>query len=240
MAVKVVSWNRVEFPISYDLINPTATGPKLLFLHGWGARKELMEIFQSEFQGYRQLYLDLPGFGRSGLPVPLDSIGYSAVVRVFLGAVGFIPDGIVGHSFGGKIGLLLTPPKLILLASAGLPLPKPWPVKLKIYIFKGLKRLGLGRLRNLFVSPDGRGLFPELYETFKQVVNEDFSEKFATYSGKPLLFGGEEDRIVPPEIVRRQGELLGVKPIFLPGDHFFFVQEENRRRIGEEVRGLFK
>jgi pimeloyl-ACP methyl ester carboxylesterase len=197
-----------------------------------------MEPFRSHFAPFPQLYLDLPGFGRSTLPFPFTTFEYAEVVAQFLSEVGFTPKLIVAHSFGGKIALLLRPPKLVLLASAGIPLPKPVSVRLKIALFKLAKKVGLGRLRPLFASRDIKGADPVLYETFKRVVDEDFTSYYRNFSGEVVLFGGREDRAVPPVAIEKQGELLGVEPIFLEGDHFFYLSENNLKTIAQKGREL--
>jgi len=240
LALRKIKWRGEEFPISYKIVNPDKS-PSLLFLHGWGAKKELMELFAPHFPHFRQLYIDLPGFGGSQpLPIPLKTADYKEIVAQFLEEINFHPDGVIAHSFGGKVGLLLSPPVLILLASAGIPVEKPLSVKAKIALFKLLKKLGIGeKLRHLFVSADAKGASETLYQTFKNVVDEDFSSHFSQFKGEVLLFGGDRDTAVPPEAVRRQGELLGVTPNILPGDHFFFLNPENRVAIVKMVENLF-
>jgi len=208
--------------------------PKILFLHGWGGRRESMEPFIPFFSNAIQLYVDLPGFGSSTLPFPLKTIDYTSILRQFLEEFPFQPDLIVAHSFGGKVGLLLTPPNLLLLGSAGIPVPKPFSVRLKIATFKILKKIGLGKFRDWFISRDVRGVSPALYQTFKQVVDEDFRPYFQDFKGKVVIFGGKEDRAVPPVAIGTQGKLMGIEPIFLSGNHFFYLEPTNLEVIARK------
>jgi non-heme chloroperoxidase len=87
---------------------------------------------------------------------------------------------------------MLKPDLLVLLASAGIVLPKPYSVRLKIRIYKIFKALGLGNFRKYFVSSDAKGMSQNMYETFKNVVDEDFSDIFRNYKGEVLIFGGKK------------------------------------------------
>jgi alpha/beta hydrolase family protein len=141
----------------------------------------------------------------------------------------------MGHSFGGKIAALLAPRNLILLSSAGIIEPKPFVVRAKIAIFKILKRLGLAGLWRAFASKDAAGMSKTMYETLKNVVNEDFRDIFSALSPQnALIFWGKDDRATS----LKSGELIhslirNSKFYPLAGDHFFFLQSADF--IGEQI-----
>jgi len=64
-----------------------------------------------------------------------------------------------------------------------------------------------------------------MYETFKNVVDEDFSEDFEKFEGKATLFWGKEDSATPLYAGEKMASLF-VNSDFYPceGDHFFFLQ----------------
>jgi pimeloyl-ACP methyl ester carboxylesterase len=161
-------------------------------------------------------------------------------VDAFLNELKVKKEVIVGHSFGGKVATLLNPNLLVLLSSAGIVMPKPLSIRMKIKLFKLLKKLGLSRFREFFVSKDARGVSENMYETFKNVVDEDFGEVFKNYKGRVLIFGGNKDTAVPPEAVKKQSELFKSKFIMLNGDHYFFFKgneaQKNREIIEKEIR----
>jgi len=197
MALRSIEVENKKFDISYDIINPS--GKKdIIFLHGWGSNKEIMKCFSDNFKEFRHIYIDMPGFGKSPNPYVLTTFDYAKIIDEFLKSININKDIIIGHSFGGKVATLLEPDLLVLLASAGIVMPKPLGVRIKIKTFKILKKLGLSKFRKFFVSEDARGMSENMYETFKRVVDEDFSEIFANYTGKVLIFGGEEDTAVVP------------------------------------------
>ena len=52
--------------------------------------------------------LDLPGFGESQLPKEVfDSADYARIVKKFIDMMGIEGHILIGHSFGGKLSILL-------------------------------------------------------------------------------------------------------------------------------------
>jgi pimeloyl-ACP methyl ester carboxylesterase len=241
MALRRVEFNNKKFDISYEIINPS-NEKNIIFLHGWGSNKEIMKCFIPYFEEYRQIYIDLPGFGKSSNDYVLNTKDYAEIIEILLKELNISKDIVVGHSFGGKVATLLNPEVLVLLASAGIVLPKPLSVKIKIKTYKFLKNLGLQKFRKYFVSSDAKGMSENMYETFKNVVDEDFKEVFAKYKGKVLIFGGKEDTAVPEKAVNEQGRLFNSKIIMLNGGHYFFFQgndaAKNRKIISKEVKNV--
>ena len=246
MALRKIKVDDKEFEINYDIVNPSET-KNIIFLHGWGSNKEIMKVFSENFKDYRQIYIDMPGFGKSPNPYVLTTFDYAKIIDTFLKELNIKKDIIMGHSFGGKVATLLKPDLLVLLASAGIVMAKPFSVRFKIRVYKILKNLGLSKFRKFFVSNDAKGMSENMYETFKNVVDEDFSEVFANYNGKVLIFGGENDTAVPPEAVKKQGELLKSKVVMLSGNHYFFFNSpsvegarENRKIIEKSFKGIYE
>ena len=79
-----------------------------------------------------------------------------------------------------------------------------------------------------------------MYETFKNVVDEDFNDIFAKYTGNALIFGGDKDTAVPVEAIKKQGKLLNSKIIMLSGEHYFFLNFQNREIIEKEILNVYK
>ena len=232
MAVKRIEVDGKIFDISYEIINPQ-NKTNIIFLHGWGSNKEIMKCFSENFSDFRHIYIDMPGFGKSPNFYVLNTLDYAKIMDEFLKSINIYKDIIIGHSFGGKVATLLKPDLLVLLASAGIRMPKPLSVKIKIKTYKLLKDLGLSKFRKFFISSDARGMSENMYETFKNVVDEDFSDIFAKYTGEVLIFGGKEDTAVPPEAIKKQGELFNSKPIMLSGNHYFFFNSPNIKKTQE-------
>ncbi|MBP5779103.1 MAG: alpha/beta hydrolase, partial [Campylobacter sp.] len=79
MAAKDIIYNNISYKISYDMLN-TEHEPYILVLHGWGAKKELMmAAFKNKFKNFRQVYVDMPGFGNSSVEIPIKTSDYAGI-----------------------------------------------------------------------------------------------------------------------------------------------------------------
>jgi len=238
MAVKSIQYKQYTFTISYEIVNPNEK-VDLVVLHGWGSNKKLMmQSFSKKMHGFRHIYIDLPGFGNSTCSRALTSFDVARIIDLFMNQVNASKDIIMGHSFGGKVALLLEPKILILVASAGIYIPKPLVVQFKIRATKVLNALGLKKFRSLFVAEDAKALSRPMYETFKNVVNEDFSREFSEYKGVALLFWGREDTATPLSSAKKIDELIEESYLELyDGDHYFFIQHAND--IANKIENTF-
>lgn len=234
MARKEIDYNGNSFAIAYEIINPSQPRD-ILFLHGWGSNKEIMQsAFGKVLPGFRQIYIDLPGFGKSESPTALTTADYAGIVETFLDAIGAKKEVIAGHSFGGKVATLLQPQLLVLLSSAGIVTPKPLSIRLKIALFKLLKPLGGGSLRKWFAAKDVSGMPPHMYQTFKNVVDEDFSGVFGKYPGRALLFWGISDTATPLQSAEKIASLIPDSQLIpMEGDHYFFTR--HAREIAAKI-----
>ncbi len=225
MASKEIFYKETPFQLSYELVNPSQD-KILLVLHGWGSNKEIMkQAFGKLLPDYRHIYLDLPGFGKSSNEMVLSTEDYARIVQLFLNELGVVPTIAMGHSFGGKVATLLDTPCLVLLSSAGIVTVKPWSVRVKIATFKLLKPLGMKKIRELFVAPDAKNMSHEMYETFKNVVDEDFEAQFAKSRSKALCFWGKDDTATPLYTGEKIAGLIKDAQFYpLEGDHFFFLK----------------
>ena len=228
MASKEIVYKEQPFKLAYELVNPTQD-EVLLVLHGWGSNKEIMkQAFGKTLTQYKHIYLDMPGFGKSNNEMILTTEDYGHIVQEFLDTLDVKASIVMGHSFGGKVATLLNTPCLVLLSSAGVVTVKPWSVKVKIATFKLLKPLGMKKIRALFVAPDAQGMSHEMYETFKNVVDEDFEDSFAKSKSKALCFWGKEDTATPLYTGEKIAGLIENSTFYpLDGDHFFFLQHKD-------------
>jgi len=228
MASKEIFYKEHTFQLSYELVNP-AQEEVLLVLHGWGSNKEIMkQAFAKLLPTYKHIYLDMPGFGKSSNDIILTTEDYAKIVQLFLDALHVKANIAMGHSFGGKVSTLLRTPCLVLLSSAGIVTEKPWSIKIKIATFKLLKPLGFAKIRQLFVAPDAKDMSHEMYETFKNVVDEDFEDSFSASNSKALCFWGKEDTATPLYTGEKISGLIANSEFYpLDGDHFFFLKHAN-------------
>ena len=228
MALKAIEYDSVRYEISYDMQN-LEKKRDFIVLHGWGSDKEIMKrAFGRFLPTFRHLYIDLPGFGKSGTQKALTTKEYAAILERFFQVANVKKDIVLGHSFGGKVATLLRPKLLVLLSSAGIVEKKPLSVKAKIALYKMLKPFGGERVRKFFVAKDAKRMPKHMYETFKNVVNEDFTPHFSAYEGEALIFWGREDRATSLKSGEKIASLIEKSRWYpLQGDHYFFLQSSH-------------
>lgn len=225
MAVKTVETIKGSFDIAYDIVN-VGMERQILFLHGWGSNKDVMKAaFADRFKGFTLVFVDMPGFGKSPNEQVLKTTDYVQIMQSFLNAVQLKPFAVFGHSFGGKVATLLAPQILCLLSSAGIVEKKPFKVRAKIKIFKFLKKLFGDSMYKLFVTKDADGMPKNMYETLKNVVDEDFSAYFSAAKSKTLVFWGRNDTATSIQSGEKIASLIPNSHFYdFDGDHYFFLK----------------
>jgi pimeloyl-ACP methyl ester carboxylesterase len=192
-------------------------GPAVLLLHGWGGSLQSMWPVARELAalGYAAHILDLPGFGESDLPSePWTVARYAEWVMAYLKTTELDEVFLIGHSFGGRISLVLGADypqhikKIALSNSAGIRLPLTF--RMRIYqlgrkvVLGALSLPGLGRVKNTvrgyfrqrFGSEDYLNAGP-LVETFKLVIKQDLRVFARRVQAPTLLFWGDLDQDTP-------------------------------------------
>src|SRR5690606_34712391 len=103
----------------------------------------IVNLLRVHFKVYA---LDLPGFGKSDKPeFPFNSQDYSRIVKKFMDLMEIKKATLIGHSFGGKVSIILAVnhpervERLVLIDSAGIPPKRSIKYYLKVYSFKTLK-----------------------------------------------------------------------------------------------------
>jgi pimeloyl-ACP methyl ester carboxylesterase len=238
MALKSISYNQHTLDISYEIINPHAK-VDLIVLHGWGSNKNLMkQSFSPYMDEFRHIYIDLPGFGNSTCNLILNSADYARIIELLMVHLNASKDIILGHSFGGKVALLLNPSILVLVGSAGIYLKKPLLVKMKIALTKIANFLGVKKISSLLMAQDAQKLSEPMYQTFKNVVNEDFTKKFSVYDGTALLCWGKNDTATPLGSAKKINELIKDSSLKVyDGDHYFFML--HAQDVSKQVQDTF-
>jgi pimeloyl-ACP methyl ester carboxylesterase len=239
VASKSLSVQDKQFSISYDILNPSGN-KDFIVLHGWGSNKEIMKnAFSPYLSDLRHIYIDLPGFGKSSNNHILTTDDYVQIIEEFLKLLNSDKFIIAGHSYGGKVATLLNPKNLVLLSSAGILEKKSSSVKTKIFFAKLLNTLGLGKLTKAFRSKDVNTMSENMYETFKNVVNEDFTSMFKEYKNNALVFWGENDTATSLESGKKIASLMDNSTfVSYDGDHYFFAY--NAKDITKRIEnGIF-
>lgn len=192
-------------------------GYPLILLHGWGANSDsLNSLFHYFNKKYLVINLDLPGFGKSDTPIKsFNGEDYKSIVLKFIKSLKLKNFTIIGHSFGGRIGIRIASENidelkgLILIDSAGIREKKTNKQKISEATFKILKKITLkifkGKkqekfldfLRNIFGSIDYKMQKGVMRETLVKIVNEDLTTNLKRINTKTLIIWGEKDKELP-------------------------------------------
>ncbi|MBK9125936.1 MAG: alpha/beta hydrolase [Chloroflexi bacterium] len=204
-------------------------GPTVVMLHGWGASIDLLRPLGERLAplGYRVVMFDLPGFGQTPPPsTPWNVFDYAQHVAAELDALGIQKAHVFGHSFGGRLSLILGADypgrvgKLVLSDAAGIRAPLPLMIRARTGGYKGLRRgleaVGLRglseRLRAAYNARYGSSDFNAasgvMRETFVKVVNQDLRDWAKRVAAPTLLFWGSADEDTPLEQGRELESLI--------------------------------
>ncbi len=191
-------------------------GDPILLIHGWGSSIKPWQPIMGGFDGNRVIALDLPGCGESDiLKTPWELEDYCDFIVKFLNKIGVSNPMVAGHSHGGRIAIkmvaegMISPKKLILFDSAGIPKKKSLSKKLRIYTYKLIKNILtlpliknytaelLDKVRRHFGSADYRSAPPVMRATMVKVVNRDMRPLMPEIKCPTLLIWGENDTDTP-------------------------------------------
>lgn len=212
--------------LNYEVLG---SGKKnLIILHGWGGSlQEWMPVAKRLETGYKVWLLDFPGFGGSPKPSFDWSIyDYANFVKAFLQEFKIKDPIILGHSFGGRVAVLLKAEKLVLIDAAGLE-------------FKSLKTkiFGLGsdyikwvpqNIKNIFGSPDYKSS-GSMRKIFVKVVNQDLSKEMTEVKCPTVIIWGEKDMVLPIIQAKKIKELIrdSILRVVWGADHWPHLSKPN-------------
>lgn len=170
----------------------------LLILHGWGrSLNEWMPTATAFSDRYKVYILDLPGFGSSPLPEGFtpDIYWYAELVRQFISKNKLKNITLLGHSFGGRIGIILGSQnildKLILVDAAGVE-ERSWKTRIKVLIAKIAKLLPFssGFVRR-FYEQHG-----EMAGVFKKIIKQKLDNDAKKITAPTIIIWGENDKVL--------------------------------------------
>ena len=223
-----------DMNINYKIIGD---GDLVVLLHGWGQNIEMMQPLVRGLKNKKVLIIDLPGFGKSSEPNYVWSIeDYADFVNKIVNNLGYNKCSIIGHSFGGKIGLVYASKydvdKLILLAS-------PYKVEikkesLKLKVLKKVKKFPILNKAVEFAkkhmgSTDYRNASGIMRDILVKHVNNDITESVKKIKCPVLIIWGDNDVTVDKSNAYELESLIkdaGV--VILPGTHYAYLENINQ------------
>lgn len=193
-------------------------GPRtIVLMHGWGCdHSTLATVERTALEcGLRAVNVDFPGFGGSDEPGEVWGVEeYTQAVERLLDELGVSNPILLGHSFGGRVGILYASrhpevEKLILVDAAGVKPRRSFNYYRKVYSFKLLKYvmyLSMGRKeaehrldqrRAKAGSADYAKASPMMRRILSKVVNEDLRSVMPGIKAPTLLVWGKNDTATP-------------------------------------------
>lgn len=215
----------------------------VLALHGWGGSIDSFwpvaeQLAKSDFTVH---VIDFPGFGGTDMPPePWGVPDYVQFVLAYMDTQGLERVHLLGHSFGGRVSLILGSDhadrvdKMVLANSAGV-LPPDNPLRDgAVKAAKSVMRLP--GLRKLY-EPVRRKAYEQmgatdyldagaLRETFVKVIEQDLLPFAARVSRPTLLFWGDRDLDTPVWQARQLEQAIpDAGLIIMPGaGHFSYLE----------------
>lgn len=225
-------------------------GAPILLLHGWGSSYKFYEKIIDAFSfKYRVVAPNFPGCGQSAvMEKPWNLDDYCNFVLSFMKALDIENPIMIGHSHGGRVILkmsaekLVSPPKIVLLDSAGLIPKKSFKQKFRAKSFKIIKWFLtlpviknhseglLQKARNHYGSADYNAAPLVLRQTLVSLVNTDLRDIISNISCPTLLIWGENDTDTPlsdAKIIESKIRDCGLC-VFENAGHFAFFEQIGR------------
>ncbi len=189
--------------------------PPVIIMHGWGCNVDTVASIENIFKGkMRVLNVDLPGHGKSSEPPTVWGVeDFTSMMEKFISQLGLKKPSLVGHSFGGRISILLSSrgdvDKVLLVDTAGIKPKRSLSYYWKVYSFKAMKNAALlifgkkkgsvivDKMRGKKGSADYRNSSPRMRAIMSRCVNEDLKYAMPSIKAPVLLVWGENDTATP-------------------------------------------
>lgn len=200
--------------IHYEESGPR-DGVPVVLMHGWGCdHTTVRSIAASLNPSMRVINVDLPGHGKSSEPPEVWGVeDFTVLIEKFIRQMGIKKPVLIGHSFGGRIAILLSSRndvgKVVLVDAAGIKPRRSLKYYWKVYTFKIGKNILLtlfgkdkgGKMvekwRDKKGSADYRNSSPMMRAVMSKCVNEDLKQVMPDIKSSVLLIWGENDTATP-------------------------------------------
>ncbi|MGM9969726.1 MAG: alpha/beta fold hydrolase [Anaeroplasma sp.] len=212
--------------ICYEAIGE---GEPIILLHGWGASKETFKKLSKELSNQFRVYcIDLPGFGESEIGLPLNVYEVTELIYKFVVALKIDNPILLGHSYGGRIAIIYSSKykvkKLILVSSAGIKNKLKLSKRIKIKVYKSLKKMGI---KVKMGSKDYLNADNVKRAMLVNAVNTDLTEEMKKISIPTLLIYGNRDDTTPLLLAHKIEENINNSVLIIMEDcgHFLYLEK---------------
>jgi len=225
-----------------------ANAKTLLFLHGWRSEGSVWNstISALEKQGLNAYAIDFPGFGHSAISREAYTIkDFSQTIAEFINKLELHNVQVVGHSFGGRVGIKLAASypglveKLVLVDSAGFASDKnkksllAFAAKIVKPLFKPQIMQGLRKSIYRYMGAEDYVETPELQATFVNVINEDLTEDMKKIQAPTLIISGANDKDIPISFGEKMHSLIPHSKFVIlnSAGHFSFLDNPQEFKV---------
>ncbi len=219
--------------------------PALVVMHGWGCSADTVRSITAVAADTHKVYtVDFPGFGQTPEPPAVWGVEeYTCFIEKFVNALGLERVSLLGHSFGGRVGILYSSrhadvDKLILVDAAGMT-PRRGPrYYIKVYSYKLARRAVrcvmpraraeayIERMRSRRGSADYNAASPRMRAILSKCVNEGLEGVLHSIKAPTLLIWGENDTATPLRDARyMEKHIADAGLVSFPGcGHYSFLE----------------
>lgn len=243
--------------LTYDELGP-GDGRPVVLMHGWGCNHSTVaSIANALSEGMHVFSVDLPGHGDSDEPpTPWGVDDFTQLIEKFIDRLHLGHPALIGHSFGGRIAILLSSrrdiPKIVLVDAAGIKPHRSLKYYIKVYSYKLAKKLlplilgkeqgekALNKWRNRSGSADYRNSSPMMRAVMSKCVNEDLKHVMPRIKASTLLIWGENDTATPLSDAKTMEKLIPDAGLvsFSGCGHYSFL--DNPRQFKAVIQEFFK
>lgn len=223
----------------------------VVFLHGWGLSGNSFNSIISRLNRVNVLKVDLYGFGESSEPREyFDAYEYAYQIFLLLKELKLNEVVLVGHSFGGRLSIILSSvfginvKKLVLTSSAGINRfnIKTWG-KIKWYkLIKFLNKLKIvsGKKLNNYGSVDYKNSSIVLKKVLIKVVKQDLRFLLENIVAKTLLVWDKKDKDTPYYICKVLYKNINNSEVVLYDKGGHFVAFKNINKFTNKLNNFVK
>jgi len=226
----------------FKLLENENSNIRLIWLHGWANTYINLLPLANMFPQYENYILDLAGFGETKAPKEVwSTLEYAKDVLNFLKTLPPKKTIIIGHSFGGRIGIQFASnlqndiDGLIIIAGAGLPYKRGIIFKTYVKLVKVfspiLKKIFPFLRKVSFGSSDYKNVNGLMREIFKKTISENLSEISKNIKCPTLLIYGGIDTAAPSYFGEIYNQNIKNSELFiLPNaNHYTLLLEHNKQ-----------
>ncbi len=222
------NYNRTKIHYRF---NSRKKGEVLVLLHGWQGDINSFKALEGLRKRYNTLELSFPPFGKSDEPVNWNVFSYANMVISLCEHLNIKKAHFLGHSFGGRIAILIAiiqkelVDKLILVDSAGVK-----PRRRISYYLNNIRykfRKGFGLSIEQFGSSDYKNLSPNMKRVFASIVSTHLEEYASMIKQNTLIVYGNEDKETPIYMAKRLNKLIKNSTLVILEDcsHFCYLEK---------------